>query len=646
MAVAIPKEGPIIPEWFLSGIVSRFKAGISSVFILHGDITCLVPNPYADTETQWPYIPLNEFLSRVFDERGMVIFYNIASGPRFLVPEMEKTFRKMTELEKEDDASAEDPVAAAKAELAAKRPTPREPELCLPLIEKLLKKMGNVALIVESAHFVVPESSGPLLTSNERAHIERFRNWAQDSGMKKRRNIVLLFTDLVSKISGELRQSSSRISAVFIPKPSPEERKKYLERLTKGSQACQEIERQIKMLEKKSKRDRDKAKEDDIKKEIGDLERRLEGFPSVFPVPDDFNVDIFVNATQGMSLRQILEIFRLSVQTERPVDLLYVKEKKKEILNSEYGDVMEVMDPDWGLDDIGGLEGPKKYFEEVMDAIKRGEIRAIPQGVMLMGPPGTGKTALVEALAKGAGYNFVKMKNARSMWVGQSEERTERQQQGLWALAPAIVMNDEADLGEANRDAPKGDSGVSERILQSWMKFRSDPKIQGKIIMIDCTNRPDRMDAAMKRSGRSDDRLPLLMPSADERVPIFAVMFRKYKIATSIIDFRPYADLTDGLSGADIRKIVLDSFKFSARQSKKEVDDASLREAISDFIPSASQSDIDIMTLMAVSESSSRRLLPPNTKEIVRQIQKRNLVPGGAELIAQIEARNIIKIET
>ena len=646
MAVAIPKEGPIIPEWFLSGIVSRFKAGISSVFILHGDITCLVPNPYADTETQWPYIPLNEFLSRVFDERGMVIFYNIASGPRFLVPEMEKTFRKMTELEKEDDASAEDPVAAAKAELAAKRPTPREPELCLPLIEKVLKKMENVALIVESAHFIIPESSGPLLTSNERAHIERFRNWAQDSGMKKRRNIVLLFTDLVSKISGELRQSSSRISAVFIPKPSPEERKKYLERLTKGSQACQEIERQIKMLEKKSKRDRDKAKEDDIKKEIGDLERRLEGFPSVFPVPDDFNVDIFVNATQGMSLRQILEIFRLSVQTERPVDLLYVKEKKKEILNSEYGDVMEVMDPDWGLDDIGGLEGPKKYFEEVMDAIKRGEIRAIPQGVMLMGPPGTGKTALVEALAKGAGYNFVKMKNARSMWVGQSEERTERQQQGLWALAPAIVMNDEADLGEANRDAPKGDSGVSERILQSWMKFRSDPKIQGKIIMIDCTNRPDRMDAAMKRSGRSDDRLPLLMPSADERVPIFAVMFRKYKIATSIIDFRPYADLTDGLSGADIRKIVLDSFKFSARQNKKEVDDASLREAIADFIPSASQSDIDIMTLMAVSESSSRRLLPPNTKEIVRQIQKRNLVPGGAELIAQIEARNIIKIET
>ena len=97
------------------------------------------------------------------------------------------------------------------------------------------------------------------------------------------------------------------------------------------------------------------------------------------------------------------------------------------------------------------------------------------------------------------------------------------------------------------------------------------------------------------------------MPSAEERKSIFVVMFKKYKIATSITDFRPYANLTDGLSGADIRKIVLDSFKFSTRRGKKEVDDASLHEAIADFIPSASQPEINLMTLLAISESSSRK---------------------------------------
>lgn len=640
---SVSETAPVLPTWFTEGVTSRFRAGISSVFILNGDIACLVPNPYADKE-KWQYIPLDQLFARIFDEREMVIFYNIASGPRFLTLEMEKNFRKVTELDKEDDGDGKDPVAAAKAKLAAKRPIPREPELCLPLIEKALKNLNSVAVIIESAHFLAPEASGGTLPANERIHIERIRSWAQDARVKKRTNLVLLLTDLASKISGELRQTSSRISTVFIPKPSPEERRRYAEHLTKGTKEEQEVVRQIKALESKLKRAKGEAGKE-IEAEVVSLNERLGAFPMHFEVPEDFDLEEFVNATQGMSLRQILEIFRQSRQDGKYVDLLFVRNKKREILNSEYGDVMEVIDPDWGLDDIGGLDHIKDYFREIIEAIRRGEIRAIPQGATLMGPPGTGKTALVEALAKESRYNFVQLKNARSMWVGQSEARTERQIQGLLALAPVVVMNDEADLGGANRDAPKGDSGVSERIEQSWMKFLSDPRIQGKVIWLNCTNRPDRIDAAMKRSGRSDDRLALLMPPENERKAIFEVMFNKYKIATSVTDFGSYAKETDGFSGADIRKIVLESFKFAARKRKKAVDDECLQEAIADFIPSASQSDIDLMTLLAISEASSRRLLPSNTKEILKQIKKRNLVPGGAELIAQIEARRIVKLD-
>ncbi|OHB20827.1 MAG: hypothetical protein A2939_04795 [Parcubacteria group bacterium RIFCSPLOWO2_01_FULL_48_18] len=634
----------VLPSWLTEGIVSRKEAGISSVFILHGDITCLVPNPYGDAEKEFPYLPLHELFARTWDERAMVIFYNIASGLRFLTPEMEKVFRKVTEPEKDSDADSKDPVAAAKAGLAAKRALPREPELCLPLIEKVLKNMKDVAIVVESAHFIVPESTGPALSPNERTHIQRFRNWAHESGMKRRNNIVLLFTDLAAKISGELRQSSSRISIVFIPKPSPEERKKYLLRLTKGSDARSEIVEKIGELKKKLKRAKGEPKSD-LEAEISALEKNLDDFPSVFPVPDDFDTDAFVNATQGMSLRQILEIFRLNKQTGCPIDLSFVREKKKEVLNNEYGSVMEITDPQWSLEEIGGLVTQKAHFERILDAIRRGEARNIPQGITIMGPPGTGKTALVEALAKGARFNFVKMKNARSMWVGESEQRTELQIQGLWALAPVIVMNDEADLGEANRDAPKGDSGVSERIMQTWMRFLSDPRIRGRVLMINCTNRPDRMDAAMKRSGRSDDRIAILMPSVNELEAIFQVMFKRYKIPMSISNFRPFAQMTLGFSGADVEAITLKSFRFAGEQDKKKVDETALHEAIEDFIPSASQSEIDLMTLLAISESSSRRLLPVNTREIVQAIKIRNLVPGGPELIAQIEARNIVKLE-
>ncbi len=645
----MPKEkeessGPIAPDWFTQGFVNRFQSQNSSVFIFHGEVNCLLPNPYVEDEPQWPYISFKEVLERVFDDREMVIFYSIASGPRFLNPSMEKVFKKVAELEKEGDPDPKDAVAAAKAGLAAKRQIPKDPESCLPLIEKVLQKMDSVVLIIESAHFIVPESSNGTLSANERVHIERIRRWAQDRSVKKRTNIVLLLTDVAAKISGELRQSTTRISSVFVPKPTSEERAKYIERLTKGTPAQQELEKQETSLNRKRKTLKNDAARETIESALEEIREKLSKFPSHFEVPDDFEVDMLVSATQGMSLRQILEIFRTSRQDEKPIDLLYVRNKKREILNAEYGEVMEIVDPDWGLEDIGGLDYIKEYFSEIIDAIKKGNAKAIPQGITLMGPPGTGKTALVEALARDSGYNFVQLRNARSMWVGQSEERTERQQQGLMALAPVVVMNDEADLGEANRDSPKGDSGVSERIMQAWMKFLSDPRIQGKVLMVNCTNRPDRMDAAMKRSGRSDDRIALLMPPADERDAIFAVMFRKYNIKTSIKKFTRFSEMTEGLSGADIRKIVLESSKFADRRNLKEVNETALREAIEDFIPSASQVDIDLMTLLAISESSSRRLLPKHIVEIVKQIKKRNLVADCEEMIAQLEARKVIDL--
>ena len=78
---------------------------------------------------------------------------------------------------------------------------------------------------------------------------------------------------------------------------------------------------------------------------------------------------------------------------------------------------------------------------------------------------------------------------------------------------------------------------------------------------------------------------------------------------------------------------------------KSEVDETFLRQAIDDFIPSASQADIDLMTLLAILESSSRRLLPPNLKEIIQQIRVRNLLPNGPDLIRQVEARKIVKLD-
>lgn len=631
---------PRLPKWFIDDLVIPFRAGIASEFVVHGDVTCLLPNPDAEDEPDTPYVTLRQFLEKVWDERQMVIFYNIASGLQFLTPEMEKEFKRAAGLEEKTDGT--DPIAAAKAGLQAKRGLPREPEACLPLIEKVLKSKEGVAVAIQSVHFIaVAGGPGNALSPVERTNIERLKNWAMDDEIKSKGNVILLLTDQAAKVSPELRQSGSGVRTVFVPKPDRAERLAYVRSITEGSEAQLEARSRLKKLQTRLKKVKKGAEAKAVAEEIESLETQAEE-SATFEVPKDFDAEVFAHSTQGLSLRQILDIFLRCQDTGDGLDLTFVKRKKREILNDEFGDVMEVVEPERGLEDIGGHEHIKAFFQKVLEAIRKGESRLVPMGVTLMGPPGTGKTALVEALAKEAGFNFVKTKNVRSMWVGESEARMERLEYGLRSLAPVVVMNDEADLAEAGRSSPKGDSGVSERLMKKWMELLSDPRIRGKVIVVNCTNRPDRIDPALKRSGRSDERILMPMPGEDERAAIFQVMFKRHNIPADIGDFAAFVPLTDGLSGADIEKIVLSSFRFADEQGKKKVDGAALSAAIKDFIPSASQVDIDLMTLMGLMECSSKRLLPRNAKEIVKRIQERQLVENVDEIMAQIKARKII----
>lgn len=593
-------EGSGLPAWFEREVLAPFEAGIASVFLLHGDVHGLTANPDAEDEPERAFVPLRAFLEKAFDGGQLVTFYDVAAGLTFLKPSMEK---RLLELAGPGGGTA-DPVAAAKQSLANKRGLPREPDACLPLVEKALRSVERSAFVVESAHFVAPVITGGIpLPLNERANVQRLANWAKDDAIRRKRNMVLLVTDQASKVSQELRVADCGIPVVFVPKPGQDERVRFLEANT-GPNAADPLE-----------------------------------------VPADFDVAAFARASQGMSLKQLEEVLRRAREAGEPLGPEFVKRRKKEILNAEYGDVMEVVDPVRGLDDIGGCAHLKAYFGQVLDAIRGGDARLVPMGVTLMGPPGTGKSAMVEALAREAGFNFVKVRNVRSMWVGESEARMEKLLGGLRSLAPVVVMNDEADLAEAGRDGPKGDSGVSERLMKMWMELLSDPRIRGQILVINCTNRPDRIDPALKRSGRSDERILMPLPSAPERAAILELLFKRHGIATAIAAWTTFADATDGLSGADLEKIVLGSWRCAQERRQAAVDGARLQEAIADFIPSASRAEIDAMTIAGLAECSSKRLLPPDADQIVLGIQERGLVPNLEEIVAQLAARGIITPE-
>ena len=132
----------------------------------------------------------------------------------------------------------------------------------------------------------------------------------------------------------------------------------------------------------------------------------------------------------------------------------------------------------------------------------------------------------------------------------------------------------------------------------------------------------------MRRSGRTDVKIPILMPDMPSRKQIFAVLARKHGLETDIEDFTKYAEKTEGFSGSDIELLMTTAYRFAALEANYEGDvvvrGAHLDHALEDFIPtSRDQAAIDRMTLMALNECRSKRLLPAGYEELRSAIQKR-----------------------
>jgi SpoVK/Ycf46/Vps4 family AAA+-type ATPase len=214
------------------------------------------------------------------------------------------------------------------------------------------------------------------------------------------------------------------------------------------------------------------------------------------------------------------------------------------------------------------------------------------------------------------------------MYVGQSERNQEKAFSAIRALAPVVVIVDESDQAEGgSRDSGSGDSGVTERMRASAFNFWADNALRGKVLRIDSTNRVDLIDAAMRRSGRTDVKIPILMPDETARAQIFGVLAKKHKLPTAITDWTPFARRTAGYTGADIELALTTSYRFALRDGESTLGEKHLNAALDDLLPAArDHAAIDKMTLVALDECRNKRLLPPNAEQIRREIEARGEV--------------------
>jgi SpoVK/Ycf46/Vps4 family AAA+-type ATPase len=222
--------------------------------------------------------------------------------------------------------------------------------------------------------------------------------------------------------------------------------------------------------------------------------------------------------------------------------------------------LLEILDPKRTWADLGGQTALKQYLDQAVLAPLRAADPAdralVPTVILLMGPPGTGQTALVEALAATAGINCVIFApgNLLGAYVGQSERNLERALAALRTLAPCVVFVDEIDT--ALRRGGEGDSGVGARLFGCILAFVSDPALRGQILWYGAANFPQLCDPALIRPGRFGDcKVAVLPPAPDERATIFAIYLAKYGLPP---DARPPDAVaqTEGYTGADIEQVV------------------------------------------------------------------------------------------
>ncbi|MFR8727131.1 MAG: ATP-dependent zinc metalloprotease FtsH [Dysosmobacter sp.] len=238
------------------------------------------------------------------------------------------------------------------------------------------------------------------------------------------------------------------------------------------------------------------------------------------------------------------------------------------------------------FDDVAGEDEAKENLTEIVnylhDPSKYQEIGAsMPKGVLLVGPPGTGKTMLAKAVAGEANVPFFSMSGSEfvEMFVGMGASKVRDLFKQAKEKAPCIVFIDEIDAIGKKRDGQIGGNDEREQTLNQLLTEMDGFEGNTGVIILAATNRPESLDPALTRPGRFDRRVPVELPDLKGREEILKVHAKKIKVAEDV-DFNKVARMASGASGAELANIVNEAALRAVRDGRKFATQADLEESI------------------------------------------------------------------
>jgi len=311
----------------------------------------------------------------------------------------------------------------------------------------------------------------------------------------------------------------------------------------------------------------------------------------------EVNAEALGQMTAGMSRVALDRVLTEAIAGPR-LSVEKLKEKKKEIIQAECHGLLEFIEPAHSIDMVAGHAKAKQLLRQAAKAIQSGKRDVVPMGFLI-----------------------------RSQWQGVTEGNLEKIFNLLKAMWPVAVIVDEADAFLGNRNA-QGDSGTSARVFSQIATFMGNTEYRGKIVWFLLTSRPDLLPVDLKRQGRAEEHLALFYPeSHEERVELVKTMARKAKVNFDgdIVAILP-PDLPK-MSGADIESALVRAKLRAVTDRREKVTADDLRETFADFVPPSYPLEVELQTLVAISECTSRELLPESYRqkprdEITRRIRE------------------------
>ena len=609
---------------FWEQIKRHYDAGSAHQFLLHFNVQDLL------YDEVYGYLPTHEYLMEQLNmlDCELIMGYNTSQGIHLpnigrlqatqkmleVVPKYEKTgtfhfqsiatwlqtLRHFREAEDADlDEHDVDPQVARRrinATLAFDKPHEDpfmhiDPAPSEELIERLnhlfRQDRARVGLVINFLEQLAPND--PSLSSASNDDLQRFfnqmQNWASDLEIRKRKHIILLLTHNTFDIHPNLIVNPE-IPLIEIPFPNYEQRRHFIEYLHDISDPPSQTRASL-----GSKPDRESLARETI----------------------------------GLNLFGIHDVVKQAESARQKVGGEPLVQYRRESIKTFSHGVLELGETYTNASADGWYA--MWTIKDIAEGMRNRDPRRVPRGMLLLGPPGTGKVYAAKLLAGEANMTFVQLRYASQVGevtvnINENGNTYERNLNAavnfVRGISPTVVFIDEIEQA-----SPRTTTRPEEQqpFPQSLVNAISDPSLHGRVIWVGASSRPDLMPQIFRRYGIFDTKLIMLPPIAEGRIEILKIFCQGQ--AADQLNFRELVgdSATDGLTSRDLFMIVQRANNIAKRNGRETLTDADLRQALDDFIPDYSPEMQLFMGLLALREANSRIMIPdgllPSYQEFV-----------------------------